>query len=103
MAADISEELLLDALHKVPRENWGQVLEFLSGLEPKGHPPCEAAEPKHWTATELLAMPPAQRDAILEAAAALAEWDYRNDPELTDFEAFGPDDLYVDDDAPPTR
>jgi hypothetical protein len=33
----------------------------------------------------------------------MAESDYRNDPELTDFEAFGPDDLYVDDDDTPTR
>jgi hypothetical protein len=103
MSIDISEESILDALHRIPRENWERVLEFLRDLEPKGHPPSEAAEPKHWTATELLAMPPDQRDAILEAAAAMAESDYRNDPELTDFEAFGPDDLYVDDDAPPTR
>jgi hypothetical protein len=103
MAIDISEGLILDALHKVPRENWDQVLEFLHRMEPKPARPTEGLEPKHWTAAELLAMPPDQRDAILEEAAALAEWDYRNDPELTDFEAFGPDDLSVDDDAPPTR
>ena len=47
-------------------------------------------------------MPPDQRDAILEAPAAMAESDYRNDPELTAFEDFGPDDLYGDDDEPPT-
>jgi hypothetical protein len=34
------------------------------------------------------------RDAILEAAAASAEDLYRNDPQLTDFEAVGPDDLH---------
>jgi hypothetical protein len=41
-------------------------------------------------------MPPEERDAILEAAAALAEKEYRNNPELTAFEAFGKDDLYGD-------
>ena len=51
---------------------------------------------KHWTAAELRKLPPVERDAILEAAAAMAEQDYRNDPELTAFEAFGPDDLYGD-------
>jgi hypothetical protein len=49
---------------------------------------------RRWTATELRKLPPDQRDAVLEAAAALAEDDYRNDPQLTAFEAFGKDDLY---------
>jgi hypothetical protein len=48
------------------------------------------------TAAELRRLPPAQRDVILDAAAALAEEDYRKDPQLTAFEAFGPDDLYGD-------
>jgi hypothetical protein len=103
MSIEITEESILDALHKVPRESWNQVLEFLRVLEPKGVPASESAEPKHWTATELLAMPPAQRDAILAAQAALVESDYRNDPELTAFEAFGPDDLYVDDEDAEAR
>lgn len=47
-----------------------------------------------WTAAELRKLPAAERDAILRAAAALAEADYRHDPELTAFEAFGEDDLY---------
>ena len=49
-----------------------------------------------WTATELRKLSPEQRDAILEAAAACAEEAYRNDAALTDFEAFGKDDLYGD-------
>jgi hypothetical protein len=49
---------------------------------------------RRWTAAELRKLPPAERDAIMEAAAALAEEDYRNDPQLTAFEAFGKDDLY---------
>lgn len=50
---------------------------------------------KRWTAAELRKLPAAERDAIMEAAAAGAEQEYRNNPELTDFEAFGKDDLYV--------
>jgi hypothetical protein len=57
----------------------------------------EAEEPRRWTIPELLALRSDQRDAIIEAQAALAEHDYRNDPELTAFMAFGPDDLSVDD------
>jgi len=51
---------------------------------------------RRWTATELRKLPAAERDAVMEAAAALAEEDYRNDPQLTAFEAFRKDDLYGD-------
>ena len=65
--------------------------------------PCNRSRPRQvpahgpaWTATELRKLPPAERDAILaEQAAALAD-EYRNNPELTAFEAFGDEDLYVD-------
>ncbi len=49
---------------------------------------------KKWTAAELRKLPSEQRDAILEAQAALAEVEYRNNPELTDFETYGEGDLY---------
>ena len=49
---------------------------------------------RRWTAAELRKLPPAERNAILEDAAALAEHEYRNDAELTAFEAFGKNDLY---------
>jgi hypothetical protein len=48
---------------------------------------------KVWTPIELRALPAAQRDAILAAAAAVAEQDYRSDPNLTAFEAFDEGDL----------
>jgi hypothetical protein len=48
---------------------------------------------KRWTAAELRKLPAAERDAILEAAAAIAEKDYRNNPEMTAFEAYSKDDL----------
>ena len=102
MSIDVTEQLILDALHKVPREHWEQVLEILHGLEPRPTQPVES-RPRNWTARELLALPLAQREAILAAQAMLAEHDYRHDPELTAFEAFGEEDLYVDDDDSPTR
>jgi hypothetical protein len=49
-----------------------------------------------WTASELRKLPPDQRDAILAEAAARAEEEYLTNPGLTDFEAFGEDDLYGD-------
>jgi hypothetical protein len=102
MSFDISEQSILDALRRVPPERWGRVLEFLHDMDPRAAQPSEETEPKRWTIAELRAMPPAERDAILEVQAALVEADYRNDPELTAFEAFGPDDLYVDDTDAPT-
>jgi hypothetical protein len=97
MPVSISEQSILDALHKVPQEHWGQVLEFLHQFEPEATGKTVEESPKTWTITELLGLSSVRRDTILEAQAALAEQDYRNDPELAGFEAFGPDDLYVDD------
>jgi hypothetical protein len=56
---------------------------------------------KNWTAAELRKLPAEQRDAIMEAAAAVAEAIYRDNPELTDFEAFDEDDLYGESTAAP--
>jgi hypothetical protein len=49
-----------------------------------------AGSRKRWTAAELRKLSLAERDAILEEAAALAEEEYRNNPELTAFEALAP-------------
>ncbi len=56
---------------------------------------------KQWTAAELRSLPAEQRDAILQEAAALAEDIYRNDPQLTDFEAFALEDLHAESTAAP--
>src|SRR5438094_436283 len=53
------------------------------------------------TPAELRRLPRAQRQAILAAAAELAEEDYHSDKELTGFEAFGEEDL--DDDESDSR
>jgi len=45
------------------------------------------------TASELRQMPREQRQAILAAAAELAEEDYRTDKELTGFQAFSEEEL----------
>jgi hypothetical protein len=53
------------------------------------------------TPAELRQMPREQRQAILAAAAELAEEDYRTDKELTGFEAFSEEEL--DDDESDSR
>ena len=45
------------------------------------------------TLGELRKMPRAERQAVLATAAALAEEDYRNDKELTGFDAFIEEEL----------
>jgi len=54
----------------------------------------ELNPPRTYTASELRRLPPEQRDAILAAAFAAAEEEYRTNPDLTAFEAFGEDDLH---------
>ena len=46
--------------------------------------------------TELVKLPRGQRTQILADAAAQAENEYRTNPDLTDFNAFGEDDLHVE-------
>lgn len=58
---------------------------------------------RRWTAAELRRLPKEQRDAVLEAAAALAESEYRSNRDLTAFEAFGTDDLYGESSNTETR
>jgi hypothetical protein len=53
-----------------------------------------ANRPRRLSASELRKKPLEERNAILEAQAALAEPIYRSDHQLTDFEAFGENDLY---------
>lgn len=50
--------------------------------------------PRPWTAAELRRLPSQERDAILQAAASAAASEYATDPSLTDFEAFGDQDLH---------
>jgi hypothetical protein len=49
-----------------------------------------------YTPAELRLMPREERQAVLAAAAVLAEEDYRNDKQLTGFDAFSEEE--VDDD-----
>jgi hypothetical protein len=96
MSAEVTEQAILEALHKVPQEKWGLVLEILHNLEPKPAPPAGEAEPPHWTIDQLRALPQDEQDAILEEAAILAAAEY---PIGLDDDY---SDLYGDDtDAPP--
>ena len=56
-----------------------------------------------WTAEQVRKLPADKRDAILRTAAKLAERDYRCDPELSAFDAFGKDDLHGESSSAPTR
>jgi len=58
---------------------------------------------KRWTAAELRRLPAHEREVVLQAAAEQAEAEYRTNPELTAFEAFGEDDLHVDSASTETR
>ncbi len=55
--------------------------------------PAQRNEVGGVTPAELRRMPREQRQAILAAAAELAEPDYRSDKELTGFEAFSEEEL----------
>ena len=57
---------------------------------------------QRWTAAQLRKLPEKERDAILETAA-FAEEEYRNNPELTAFDAFGKEDLHGDSSSTETR
>lgn len=105
----VSEQQIAEALRGVPRNRWREVLDFIGSLQapatgaigtsPESKTPLE----KEWTAEELRRLPVDQREVILAKQAALLEDEYRNNPELTAFEAFGQDDLYVDSSNTETR
>ena len=59
--------------------------------------------PRQWSAIELRQLPALERDAVLSAAAALAEREYRDESALTVFEAFGEKDLHGDSSDTQTR
>jgi hypothetical protein len=104
----VNEQQIAEALQRVPPNRWREVLDFIDSLQAPakgeiGTPVSKAALEKQWTAGELRKLPIEQRDAILAEQAALLEEEYRNNPELSSFEAFGQDDLYVDSSNTETR
>jgi len=58
--------------------------------------PDDPKEARTYSAAELRKLPPQERTAILKRQAILAEDLYLHDHELTDFETFGENDLYVE-------
>ena len=49
--------------------------------------------PRRLSASELMKQPRKERERILAASASRAQQVYRDNPGLTDFEAFGDEDL----------
>ena len=76
------------------------VLDRLVTLIRSRLPHSETAAPQpeshHYTARELMRLPLEERNRILAEQAEQAAEEYRTNPDLTDFEAFGEDDLYDD-------
>ena len=99
-AAHVTEQAITAALRRLPAERWPQVLAFIDSLQSAQAAPGPAAPDRVWAAAELRKLPPEERDAILARQAAALADDYRNDPALTDFEAFSDEDLYVDGPGP---
>ena len=66
------------------RPHGGEALDIL----PQGPAPTRVS------AIELMKLPRKEREEIMAMAAALADKEYRSNSALTDFEAFGGDDLY---------
>jgi hypothetical protein len=56
-----------------------------------------------WCAKELRRLPVDERNAVLAAAAQVAEPEYRTNPSLTNFDAFGEEDLHGQSTAAPER
>ncbi len=88
-AAELDELVLLDRLITLIRSR-------LPDPQTVSSPSAPQPEGRHYTARELLQLPREERNRILAAAARDAEEEYRTNPDLTDFEALGEDDLYDD-------
>ncbi len=97
-AVPVTEQTITAALRRLPAERWLQVLTFIDSLQPTPIAANPDASVQRWTAKELRKLPPAERDAHSHPAGGGSfEDEYRNNPELTGFEAFGQGkDLYVD-------
>src|SRR5713226_478438 len=82
---------------KSPLPEGARVEIRLQPVRPEGEPVAVTS----FRAGELRRMPREQRQAILAAAAEMAEEDYRSDKELTGFEAFSEEER--DDDESDSR
>jgi hypothetical protein len=85
-------------LHKLPRAVQDAVLRFQAARLISQHhrDPHFIGGVKWWTPGEIGRLAVDQRDILLEASAMVAAQEYRTNPELTAFDAFGEADLYGD-------
>jgi hypothetical protein len=54
MSTSVNEPMILDALHRVPHDRWGEVLAFIESLDPVDEPAREE-EKRPLTADDVLA------------------------------------------------
>ena len=85
------EQLTLRALAEGIITPW-EAEELCPGCTASGETE-EPEPPGPHSPSQLLRLPKAERSAILEEASKMAEREYRENPDLTDFEAFGEEDL----------
>ncbi len=84
-------------LQQLPREVQDAVLREQAARLVAAYQADPAGAPSlWWKAGEAVRLEIVQRGILLEASAIIAEDEYRGNAELTAFEAFGEDDLYVD-------
>jgi Zn-dependent peptidase ImmA (M78 family) len=86
-------QMTLHALEEgiIPPDN---AEEICPGIVAESAPVVGATSKAHLSAAELLRLPVRLRNEIIEKAAAKAEEEYRTNRGLTDFEAFGREDLH---------
>jgi hypothetical protein len=63
-------------------------------LESKSNEPVTKLPLGYVSAVDVMKLPIEEREAILANAAKFAQYEYEMNPDLTDFEAFGEEDLY---------
>jgi hypothetical protein len=77
----VTEHHILEALRRVPRRDWLDVLGFLHKLG-GGDPHFATLADSIWTAAELQKLPREQQDAVLHEQAARLVAAYRADPKF---------------------
>src|SRR5438094_9368610 len=90
-----------DQLQRLPRSVQDAVLRQQAAR--LGHRQQASDATVWWSVREIGRLPPEQRGILLEASAALAAKEYEEDAELTAFDAYREDDLYVDSSDTQTR
>jgi hypothetical protein len=87
-ATSVSEQQIVEALHRVPANRWSEVLEFIGRLQPSTSSCSSASDISSlassiWSAEALQQLPRDQQDAILREQAAHLIEQHRASPNPT--------------------